>query len=68
MNGQLAIGAYGDDDGGSSKGAVYIFEKDSSGVWSKTLKISNNGGGAGLYDLYLNSSAQFGTSVSLSDI
>ena len=65
---QLVVGAYGDDDGGSSKGAVYIFEKDSSGVWSKTLKISNNGGGAGLYDLYLNSSAQFGTSVSLSDI
>ena len=36
-----------DDDGGEERGAVYMFEKDSNGVWSKTLKISDNGGGTG---------------------
>ena len=38
----LLIGATGDDDGGSNKGAVYIFEKDSDGNWFKSFKISDN--------------------------
>ena len=37
---QLFVGAYLDDDGvgGTNLGAVYVFEKDSNGVWSQTLK------------------------------
>ena len=64
---RLFVGAFKDDDGGTNKGAVYVFEKDSSGVWTKTLKISDNGGGAGLLDIGLNDSDQFGFSVSYSD-
>ena len=63
----LVVGAYRKDDGGGDKGAVYIFEKDSSGVWSKTLKISDNGGGAGLLDIDLDSNEIFGRSISYSD-
>ena len=40
----LVAGLHLDSIGGTSKGAVYIFEKDSSGVWSRTLQISDNGG------------------------
>ena len=50
---RLFVGAFKDDDGGTNKGAVYVFEKDSSGVWTKTLKISDNGGGAGKLDINL---------------
>ena len=35
------------------KGAVYVFEKDSSGAWSQTLIISDNGGGTGKLDINL---------------
>ena len=52
-DGKLFVGASGDDDGGTNKGAVYVFEKDSSDVWSKTLKISDNGGGIGKLDINL---------------
>ena len=64
---RLFVGAYKDDDGGTKKGAVYVFEKDSIGVWSQTLKISDNGGGAGLLDVNLNNNDHFGSSLSYSD-
>ena len=63
----LVVGAYEDDDGGLNKGAVYIFEKDSNGEWSQTLKISDNGDGAGKLDINLNTADEFGTSISYSD-
>ena len=66
-NSTLAVGAYGDDDGGDHKGAVYIFEKDSNGDWSQTLKISDNGGGTGKLDVNLDTFDYFGISVSYSD-
>ena len=33
------VGAYGQDTGGSSAGAAYIFERDSNGNWSEKAKI-----------------------------
>ncbi len=61
----LAVGADGDDDGSSSRGAVYLFEK-ASGSWTKTLKISQNGGGnSGLLHINLDGSDYFGSAVSL---
>ncbi|MGB5713610.1 MAG: FG-GAP repeat protein, partial [Waterburya sp.] len=33
------VGAYGEDTGGSSAGAAYIFERDSNGNWSEKAKI-----------------------------
>ena len=63
LDNQLFVGAHGDGGGGTNKGAVYIFEKDSSGDWEKTLKISDNGGGAGLLDINLDSHDVFGISV-----
>ena len=57
----LLVGAKLDDDGNIDRGAVYIFEKDSSDVWSQTLKISENGGGTtGLLNIDLNGSYYFG--------
>ena len=63
----LAVGAERDDDGGDNRGAVYIFEKDLSGAWSQTLKISDNGGGSGLLDVDLGLNNHFGSSVSILD-
>ena len=59
-----------DDDGGGNRGAVYIFEKDSSGVWSQTLKISDNGGDGsnGKLDIDLENSDRFGSSVAYSNL
>ena len=43
IDGDVAlIGAYGQDDFGSSSGAVYAFERDGSGVWSEVQKFSSN--------------------------
>ena len=64
---QLFVGAYTDDDGGSNRGAVYVFEKDSNGVWSKTLKISDNGGGPGKLGISLDDYDLFGSSISYLD-
>ena len=63
----LVAGLHLDSIGGTSKGAVYIFEKDSSGVWSRTLQIADNGGGAGKLDVNLEKYDNFGRSVSYSD-
>ena len=66
----LVVGADFDDDGGGNRGAVYIFEKDSSGVWSQTLKISDNGGDGsnGKLDIDLENSDRFGSSVAYSNL
>ena len=63
----LFVGAHSDGDGGSGRGAVYVFEKDSSGVWSQTLKISDNEGGANQLNIDLENGDRFGASVSYSD-
>ena len=49
ISGDYAIvGAYGDDDNGSSAGAVYIYEKDQGGVdnWGEVKKITASDGAA----------------------
>lgn len=53
----MAVGAPGDDDFGSSSGAVYLFERDAAG-WTEVQKLAPADGEAG--DL-------FGHSVSLWD-
>ncbi len=58
----LAVGAYYDSE---KKGAVYLFESDAEGVWSQSLKISDNEGGKGLLPISLSRAAHFGASVSL---
>ena len=64
----LAVGAYGDDDGGNNNGAVYIFEKDSNDEWVKQFKISENDGDeVGEINIDLDSSDYFGYSVALYD-
>ena len=64
----FAVGSYGDTDGGgTAKGAVYIFERNLDGTLSQTFKISNNGGGDGLLNVYLDSNDKFGLSTSYSD-
>lgn len=35
----LIVGAYGDDDNGTFSGSVYLFARDTSGVWSEQLKL-----------------------------
>ena len=57
----LSVGASGD----SSKGAVYLFEK-SNGVWSQSLKISDNNGGANELDISLGPNDNFGIATALS--
>ena len=62
----LAVGAHGDDDGDSGTGAVYLFKK-TGGTWAKKLKISDNGGGTGQYDMTsIGRGDSFGGSVSFS--
>ena len=65
--GVLVVGAFGDDDGGNNRGSVYIFEKDSNGEWSQTLKISDNGesDGSKFTDVDLGNSDFFGSSVAI---
>ena len=68
----LAVGASGDNDGtdddtfeNQGQGAVYLFEKR-NGSWSNTLKISENGGGAGKVSVALERFDNFGTGTALS--
>ena len=63
----LAVGAFFDSDGGTRKGAVYLFKKQSDGKWSKILTISDNGGDDdGEVDINLTANDRFGSAVSLS--
>jgi hypothetical protein len=38
----VVIGAYGDDDMGTDAGAVYVFNRDSAGLWSLQQKVTAN--------------------------
>ena len=61
-NGRLAVGAPGDDgDSGNATGAVYIFKRDSDGVWRLEQEISDQDVG---FD-HLESYDYFGNSLSL---
>ncbi len=40
----LAVGAYGDDDGGGNKGAIYVLFMKSTGVVRSFQKVSNTMG------------------------
>ena len=51
------VGAPRVDDNGEVSGAAYIFEKDSSGTWTQTVKLTPNDGESGDF---------FGESVSIS--
>ena len=66
---KLAVGAYNDDDGGTDKGAVYLFTVGTNGNWGASvalrIKIKNNVGG--LASNALENGDYFGYSVSLSD-
>ena len=62
----IAVGARGLDDGSSYAGGVYIFDRKNS-IWSESLLISDNGGGAGKLDIQLNQYDYFGSSVSLNE-
>ena len=55
----------GDDDGGSARGAVYIFSRNSSGVWSQNIKISDNDGASGKSNIDLSDWDFFGSSVAI---
>ena len=61
----LAVGAWEDDDGHNGTGAAYLFAKDSNGTWTKTLKISENGGGDGNLNIDLAADDKFGSSIAL---
>ena len=52
--------------GHSSAGGVYIFDRKNS-IWSESLLISDNGGGAGKLDIQLDEYDYFGSSVSLNE-
>ncbi len=57
---EIAVGAPGDDDGGTDRGAVWILSLDSDGTVSATEKLSD---GSGLDADALEDFAAFGTSV-----
>ncbi|KAL7489844.1 hypothetical protein ACHAW6_015560 [Cyclotella cf. meneghiniana] len=40
----IAVGAFADDTSGLDSGAVYIFEKDSNGVWDQQARVSPSDG------------------------
>jgi hypothetical protein len=42
--GDLAVGAYGDDDGGTSRGAIYVLFMASTGVVKSFQKVSDSMG------------------------
>lgn len=58
--GELAVGAFGDDDGGTNRGAVWILFLNADGTVASSRKISDTQGGftGGLADL-----DRFGTSI-----
>ena len=51
------VGAYSNDDAGSNSGSAYIFEKDESGNWTETQKLTASDAAT---------DSQFGWSVSIS--
>ena len=57
-NNMMVVGAYGDDDNGSSSGSAYIYERDGNGLWSFGFKLAALDAFNGDY---------FGRSVSISD-
>ena len=59
----LAIGS--STGGGSGRGVVYLLE-NRDGVWSRSLKISDNDGGTGELDVSLNRDDYFGSAVAVS--
>ena len=65
----LAVGASYDDNGGanddSNRGAVYLFTKNNTGVWSKNLKISSATSAPGKFSITLIDGDYFGHSVVL---
>ncbi|MCH8010394.1 MAG: VCBS repeat-containing protein [Candidatus Marinimicrobia bacterium] len=62
----LAVGAYYDDDGGTDRGAVYIFFMETDGTVKSYQKISDT---AGSFTATLDNSDEFGVSVaSLGDL
>jgi hypothetical protein len=52
----ILIGAYGDDDMGTSAGAAYVFVQDSAGIWGLQQKLTTSSDTSGDY---------FGRSVDL---
>ncbi|MCH7574705.1 MAG: FG-GAP repeat protein [Candidatus Marinimicrobia bacterium] len=56
----LVVGAYGDDDGGVLRGAVYVLFMNSNGTVKSFQKISDT---AGSFTATLDDGDQFGTSV-----
>ncbi len=66
----LAIGAYGDDTGGSNRGAVYLFSFDTDTTYENlalNTKLADGSVLPGGGTLSLNDSDYFGTSVALYD-
>ncbi|MCP4967634.1 MAG: hypothetical protein GY926_20675, partial [bacterium] len=57
----IAVGAYGDDDGGTSRGAVYVLFLNSDGTVKAEQKISDTAGGL---TTALDDTDYFGISVS----
>jgi hypothetical protein len=42
--GNLVVGAYTDDDNGTDAGSVYLFTRDTSGVWNEQLNMLSSDG------------------------
>ncbi|MEN8130986.1 MAG: choice-of-anchor D domain-containing protein [Pseudomonadota bacterium] len=40
----LVVGAYTDDDNGTDAGSVYLFTRDTTGVWNEQLKLLSSDG------------------------
>ena len=57
------VGANGDTDLGANAGAVYVFERQSNGVWMETAKLHAPAPNAGPGDLFGNAVWQQGTRV-----
>ena len=58
--GYAVVGAYGDDDNGSSSGSAYIFERDGGGVWSQTPKLTaSDGAGSDLFGMSVSISGDY---------
>ena len=59
----LAVGAYANDTGGSNRGAVHIFTKDSDNNWTHSIEIDNSFPDA---DFTLNNYGNFGSALAFS--